>query len=581
MADEKSETSSPDKQKEPKEVSFAKNTTKMSATDAEDEAKSRPSTRQSQKSNTSIPLSDVSDGTLRRKFLASGNLPTQSPTSTEMRFRKRKKKGRKSKTPSHFDDDEEREAKRLEELQEKHMQIFEDLTKLRNHYYYEYMTALNEKVHQQRKDIQKKTDELYKKIAEKEEKEKADSHHVKKRHEKSKLFHDNSHLKNLPKTHYYRIVELQDKKIKEGDLKTQTDVDNFWEDIQKPDVFRETFGLQESVISESQLDSPSSASLSSTHSMASLKGPDTTGGSFVPMVKIQEDKEPSRPSTKGKSVHQWAVTQQFSKKNNNHQQGYLSAGAKGRRTSVHPKALALDQQFPRVALPPLAAFTLDLEPRKDDPEIERMNEEFRIRSRIRDRERRRLRLMYEYALTHQAATLRILEKKEDYAWMTEGPSIGDLINVFDQKPSQPLSLPEVPELSLPAIEDGTVGSDPILPSTLGSGSRPGPLSAIEELSEHRSVYSLMSRDSTKKSLRSEGSIGSTKSAGSRHSRHSSGKRSIKSNVGTGSEPEIAPRPPSRPLPLTMDSIVDDCTIREAKCLSTLWTNYTKDQDIAT
>ena len=44
------------------------------------------------------------------------------------------------------------------------MRAMDDLTKLRNHYYHEYKNALDAKVIQQRRDIQKKSDELKRKI---------------------------------------------------------------------------------------------------------------------------------------------------------------------------------------------------------------------------------------------------------------------------------------------------------------------------------------------------------------------------------------------------------------------------------
>ncbi|XP_070550480.1 uncharacterized protein [Ptychodera flava] len=572
MADVKGGKASPEnKQKEHKEVTFSKKDDRENSRDGQEEGtKSRPSTRQSQKSSASLTTSEMSYNTLRKKFLESGDTPKQSsPTTTEMMIRKRKKKkGKRSKTPNSFDDDEEREAKRLQELQEKHMQILEDLTKLRNHYYFEYMSALNEKVEKQRKDIQKKTDELQQKIEEKKEKAKAATHHVKMTKERSNLSHDNSFLRDLPKTQFYNIVAVQDKMYKEGKLKTQTEVDSFWEEIQIPEKYNEMFGIAptNTIESGSNLESPSTVSAASNHSFASIKVPVPDG--FVPMGQITEDKEPSRPSTKGTSMHQWAVTQRFTKVQHG-PSSYLSAPVKGRRTSIHPKALAVDQRFPKVELPRMAAFTLDLAPKKEDPELIKMNEEIKLRARIRDFERRRLRTMYEYALAHQAATHRILDKKEDFAWMTQGPSIGDFIGVSDQDPRHkypvlpsPPGVAEPPEISLPPLEEDKPLGYLALPSTMDSGNKSGPLSAIDELSEHRSIYSSVS---SKKSMISS-------KTGSKYSR---GSRRVKSaDQSEEVEYQIAPSPPSKPLPLTMKSILDDCVIKEAKCLSTLWVNPT-------
>ena len=51
------------------------------------------------------------------------------------------------------------------------MRVMDDLTKLRNHYYVEYMNKLNDKVEEQRLAIQRKTDQLNKRILMKELKE--------------------------------------------------------------------------------------------------------------------------------------------------------------------------------------------------------------------------------------------------------------------------------------------------------------------------------------------------------------------------------------------------------------------------
>ena len=48
------------------------------------------------------------------------------------------------------------------------MRVMDDLTKLRNHYYVEYMNKLTDKVEEQRQDIQRKTDQLNRRIQRKE-----------------------------------------------------------------------------------------------------------------------------------------------------------------------------------------------------------------------------------------------------------------------------------------------------------------------------------------------------------------------------------------------------------------------------
>ena len=50
-----------------------------------------------------------------------------------------------------------------------------------------------------------------------------------------------------------QIVELQDKMRREGKLKTQSDVDKFWEEITQPDVFYAQFKVNRSAGEEEYL----------------------------------------------------------------------------------------------------------------------------------------------------------------------------------------------------------------------------------------------------------------------------------------------------------------------------------------
>ena len=49
--------------------------------------------------------------------------------------------------------------------------------------------------------------------------------------------------------HFLQIIELQDKLMKEGKLKTQVEVDKFWQDIKKPEVYLSYMNIKPQIMS--------------------------------------------------------------------------------------------------------------------------------------------------------------------------------------------------------------------------------------------------------------------------------------------------------------------------------------------
>ncbi|XP_038048124.1 uncharacterized protein LOC119722149 isoform X2 [Patiria miniata] len=322
---------------------------------------------------------------------------------------------------------------RLKTLMLRHVRVLDDLTKLRNHYYAVYMNKLNDKVEDQRREIQRRTDQLNRRILRKELQEKRESHKLKKRHEKSSLNHDNTFLENLPRTKLHQIICLEEKLMKEGKFRTIEDLENFWSDIEKPENLQLLFGGGEALTtggygthigSQEDIHTEPSLCNSVTSSLTSLNQEDGPTDTFTRgLSQIYEDSEPSRPGTKTGGSQSWAVTQQFKKVD--------KAGKNGRKmTSPSLKEQDPDPtvQLGKVEFPQLSCFTMDLEPPKEDPEAIRLREEYRLKARMRDYEKKRIQKMYETSLTHQAATQRILGKNAEFLDVLRGPSLADVVN---------------------------------------------------------------------------------------------------------------------------------------------------------
>ncbi|XP_022089935.1 uncharacterized protein LOC110978908, partial [Acanthaster planci] len=365
----------------------------------------------------------------RTKFLYNPGVPVSTEEQRvqfelEKQEKTKRKKSRKRREMSASLDPyetEDKETRRLRELREcilagetnkdvyqrlktlmlHHMGVLDDLTKLRNHYYSVYMSKLNDRVEDQRREIQRRTDQLNRKILMKELKEKRESHKVKKRFEKSSLNHDNTFLENLPRTKLHQVICLEEKLMKEGKLRTIEDLEKFWSDIEKPENFALMFGGGEApatvgygthVGSQEDIHTVTEPSLcnSQTSSLTSLNQEDRPMDAFTRgLSQIYEDSEPSRPGTKTGGSQSWAVTQQLKKAD--------KAGKNGPRMTPSLKEQEPDPtvQLGKVEFPQLSCFTLDLEPPTEDPEAVRMREEYRHKARMRDFEKKRIQKMYE------------------------------------------------------------------------------------------------------------------------------------------------------------------------------------------
>ncbi|PIK43844.1 hypothetical protein BSL78_19305 [Apostichopus japonicus] len=103
-----------------------------------------------------------------------------------------------------------------------------------------------------------------------------------------------------------------------------------------------------------------------------------------------------------------------------------------------------------VEFPKLSAFTLNLEPPKEDPEVSKLRNDFKQRANLRRRASKRLNKMYEMSLTHLAATQRMLDQNEELSSIFKDPSLSDVIYRFDKEKQLAIDVQDIEQSSRPS-----------------------------------------------------------------------------------------------------------------------------------
>ncbi|XP_069129638.1 uncharacterized protein [Argopecten irradians] len=378
---------------------------------------------------------------------------------------------------------------------------------------------------------------------EQEESQKQEKPVFKRRMEKHVLTSNSDFLKDMPKSEIAKVIELQDRLMKEGKLKTQYDVDKFREDIKKPEVYNSYF--------KSSKSSDAGSVVGST--VASLpKVPPTNPRSLSHIA------EGSRPPTR----EEWAVTHQFAPKYN--EQTKTATSKKQGPSDLEkrfPKAQFLWSPSPyapvhrkinplRPQMPPLKCFSMDLGEKPADPEEIQRQAELKVRIKQRKKFLRKLHRMHQMAMAHSAAASRIMENHGEIGSILDGNSLRDVASMYSgmQNFISVLPAPEDQYISQQDLEVGEIGGQ-LMQDDRSRGS-----------SSNGSNHS-------RASLQSRSSLASRGSLQSRGSKTSGFRRRLQSRESN--------RPKAVPLPLTMDEIRTKTKVIEAKCLSSNWMNYMK------
>ncbi|XP_056013911.1 uncharacterized protein LOC125675943 isoform X11 [Ostrea edulis] len=443
----------------------------------------------------------------------------------------KKKKITKKVTKSETHDDEVQE-KRRKKQEERYVQVMDDLNNrpVGDRFYSKKMGAIATSVDKfQDRNVNSPTKSPRIEIMEVANANKK----AQKKKEKYVLTTNNEHLKNITKTETAKIIEIQDRLIKEGKLKTQADIDKFRESAKDP------------VVLNSYISKPSSKQELSSTTISSSKPEKsqhyTSLAELPPRSLSYISERSSRPDTR----QDWAITQQFKHK---HEQSKNMTPHQIARQAAQD----LEKRFPKTQMPPMKSFTIDLGEKPPDPEELQREIDLKVRIKQRKKFLRKLNRMYQLSMAHNAATNRILEKHGEINHILEGNSLRDVVS------------------TLPAPEDVYITEEDI--RVPDPGEIFGPLVESVPVSRSSTRTNLVSQRGSRENLASQ--KGSRENLVSRGSSKASSKitRRQTFSVGDIKEDKVLILPPA-PMPLTMDEIRSKAKIVEAKCLSTNWINY--------
>lgn len=496
----------------------------------EDRGSEIPTTSQSQRVDISRIQSAYSDRCHSRS-----NFPLvldeygeeKDPRDKENKKKKSSKKATKSETH-----DDEVQEKRRKKQEERYMQVMDDLNNrpVGDRFY-------SKKVATIATSVDKFQDRNYNSPPKSPRVEimevaKANKKAHKKK-EKYVLTTNNEHMKNITKTETAKIIEIQDRLIREGKLKSQGDIDKFREDAKDP------------VVLNSYLSKSSTKQDLSFTNMNEVKpersNPYMSMSELPPRSLSYISERSSRPETR----HDWAITQQFKHK---HEQNKTMTPHQIAKQAAHD----LEKRFPKTQMPPMKSFTIDLGEKPPDPEELQREIDLKVRIKQRKKFLRKLNRMYQLSMAHNAATSRILEKHGEINKILEGNSLRDVV------------------ATLPAPEDVYITEEDI--RVPDPGEIFGPLVESVPVSRASTRTNLISQKGSRENLASQ--KGSRETLLSRGSSKAGSKvvRRQTFSVGDIQEDKVLTLPPA-PLPLTMDEIRTKAKIVEAKCLSSNWINY--------
>ncbi|XP_069395184.1 uncharacterized protein [Paralichthys olivaceus] len=263
---------------------------------------------------------------------------------------------------------------------------------LRDALYRRYASLLKDKVHSQRELLQQRE----RKLREKSENE------TKQKQKKltfSKLQHNDSYLRSLPKTSYYQIFDLQTQLVERGSLRTHHELEAFYTCIKynsHPSQLQRS--LQD--VRKKMLESRSAADLTS-QSKTSEKHPSTA-----------EDREAEDDVCCPRLLEQWSGPGEGSTE--------LISGSSQEKDAIEPV-------FPKMKAPTFATLQPNImrnfQSKMPDLTIPEIPEQ----SRRAEIYLRRLRQMHHLCLTNMAFSQRLLDRERDSLCWQEEQDVQDLV----------------------------------------------------------------------------------------------------------------------------------------------------------
>ncbi|XP_028459819.1 uncharacterized protein si:ch211-130h14.4 isoform X3 [Perca flavescens] len=267
--------------------------------------------------------------------------------------------------------DQEAKAWRQAQLEQRHLEAYRNLHRLRDALGLRYAALLKDKVHSQRLLLQQRRNETAPAKSENETKRKQ------KKLAFSKLQHNDSYLKSLPKTSYYMIFELQKQLAERGHLKTHHDLEDFYRCI--------TYNRHPSQLHKSVEDVRKK--MLESRPAASEKHPCT--------AKEREHEDHSRLSEQGSGSAE-----------------LIFSGSREKDE--------IEQMFPKMKVPTFATLQPNFMKNFQSKMPDLISLEIPEKSRKAEIYLRRLRQMHDLCLTNMASSQRLLDRETDsLCWQEE------------------------------------------------------------------------------------------------------------------------------------------------------------------
>ncbi|XP_045927360.1 uncharacterized protein si:ch211-130h14.4 [Micropterus dolomieu] len=335
------------------------------------------------------------------------------------------------------DPDQEAKARRQAQLEQRHLEAYRNMHRLRDALHSRYAALLKEKVHSQRLLLQQRNDTARVK-SENEMKQKQ------KKLAFSKLQHNDSYLKSLPKTSYYLIFDLQKQLAERGHLKTHNDLEDFYRCIKYRHHPSQLHKSLEDV-RKRMLGSRSAADLM-TQYKTSEKHPcaaeETGREDHISQSRLSEQRSGSEESSAelifGGSQEKDEIEQMFPKVYEKINTTLMSVQLSEQRSGSEESSAELifggsqekdeiEQMFPKMKAPTFATlqpnFMRNFQSKMPDLIISEIPE----KSRKAEIYLRRLRQMHDLCLTNMDFSQRLLDRETDSLYWQEERGDQDLV----------------------------------------------------------------------------------------------------------------------------------------------------------
>ncbi|XP_026211898.1 uncharacterized protein si:ch211-130h14.4 [Anabas testudineus] len=324
------------------------------------------------------------------------------------------------------DADQEARARRQAQLEQRHLEAYRNMHRLRDALHRRLAALLTDKVQSQRSQLQQRHDTTR-------AKSERDTKLKQKKLVFSRLQHDDSYLTSLPKTSYYLIFDLQNQLAERGHLKTHHDLEDFYRGIKyngRPSQLQRS--LQD--VRNKMLGNRSAADLTSENHPCAVED----GGR-------EDDNSHSRLIEEGSGSEEIPAE-------------LIYDGVQ--------ESNETDQMFPKIKVPTFATlqpnFTKKLQRKMPDLIIPEIPE----RSRRAEIYLGRLKQMHELCLINMAFSQRLLDKDSDWLCWQEEHSVQDLVLPHIDSKQEKRRQTIQPPLSSPKQPTNVQNEPPLCPQRL-------------------------------------------------------------------------------------------------------------------